>query len=386
MRYGSRTINPPVSGIREMFELADQYDDVINLCIGESGFPTPRNVIEAGREGLLKGYTKYTPNAGVPALREALSEKLERENHIKADPQKQIIVTAGGVEAVLLAILATVDEGDEVLVPCPYWPDYPEQIRLAGGRIREVPTYEKDGFIPLADTIQKYITERTRVLILNSPNNPTGAVIPREELEKIRDLAVQYDLTVISDEPYERLVYDSRGHVSIGSLEGMGERTITANTFSKTYAMSGWRVGYACGPEKIIQAMILLKEQTSSSVNACAQYACIEALKNTDREVKEMVSQYRQHRDFMVSKLNECRRISCRKPEGAFYVFVNIQETGMTSYELAKKILKEVKVVVTPGTGFGKYGEGYIRISCGPSMEELERAANRLSAFFSGME
>lgn len=381
MRYSSRTISPPVSGIREMFELAEQYENVINLCIGEPGFDTPLNIIEAGREGLLKGYTKYTPNAGIPMLRDALAEKMEKENHIKVDPNKEIIVTAGGVEAVLLAILATVDIEDEILVPAPHWPNYPEQIKIAGGRMVEVPVYEKDKFVPLAENIEKKITKKTKVLILNSPNNPTGAVIPLNEMKKIRDLAIKYDFTVISDEPYEKLLYDGAEHVSIASLEGMHERTITVNTFSKTYAMSGWRVGYACGPEKIIQAMILLKEHTSSSVNACAQYACVEALKNTDRVVTEMVKEYKARRDFVVSALKKCNFMKLQVPLGAFYVFANIQNTGMSSNDLAKKILKETRVAITPGTGFGPYGEGFLRISYASSMENLKEAMKRIQMF-----
>lgn len=245
----------------------------------------------------------------------------------------------------------------------------------------EVETYDKDDFVPLAENIEKKITERTKVLILNSPNNPTGAVIPLEEMEKIRSLVIKYNLMVISDEPYERLIYDGAEHISIASLGGMKERTITVNTFSKTYAMSGWRVGYACGPEKVIQAMVLLKEYTSSSVNACAQYACVEALENTDKVVLQMREEYKSRRDFVVSALKKCDFIKCQIPKGAFYLFANIQSTRMSSCDLAKKILKETQVAITPGTAFGSCGEGFLRISYASSMKKLKEAMERIQRF-----
>lgn len=373
--------NPPVSGIRYMFELAEKYEDVVKLCIGEPGFPTPDFIIQAGQEALESGYTKYTSNAGIQMLREAIARKMARENHIQADPQTEIIVTAGGVEAVLLAFLVTVDRGDDVLIPDPSWPNYPEQVRMACGNPVRIPTYEVDNFVPLAENIEKAITPRTRVLVLNSPNNPTGAVIPWEEMMRIRDVVLKYNLTVISDEPYERLIYDGNEHISIASLPDMKEHVITVNTFSKTYAMSGWRVGYGVGPRNAIQAMVLLKEYTSSSVNAAAQYACAAALDRAESDIMRMVNGYQHNRDILIQGLNECKGIVCSVPKGAFYAFANVKGIGMTSQELAEDLVKEVQVVTTPGTAFGNCGEGYLRFSYASSEEDLRKALQRLKQY-----
>lgn len=381
MRLNAIGENPPVSGIRYMFELAEKYEDVVKLCIGEPGFPTPDFIIQAGQEALEKGYTKYTSNAGIQMLREAIARKMVRENHIQADPQTEIIVTAGGVEAVLLAFLVTVDRGDDVLIPDPSWPNYPEQVRMACGNPVRIPTYEVDNFVPLAENIEKAITPRTRVLVLNSPNNPTGAVIPREEMMRIRDVVLKYDLMVISDEPYERLIYDNNEHISIASLPDMKEHVITVNTFSKTYAMSGWRVGYGVGPRNAIQAMVLLKEYTSSSVNAAAQYACTAALDRAESDIVRMVKGYKHNRDILIQGLNECKGIVCPVPQGAFYAFANVKGLGMTSQKLAEDIVKEVQVVTTPGTAFGDCGEGYLRFSYASSEEDLREALQRLKQY-----
>lgn len=381
MRLNAIGENPPVSGIRYMFELADKYENVVKLCIGEPGFPTPDFIIQAGQEALEKGYTKYTSNAGIQMLREAIARKMDRENHIQADPQTEIIVTAGGVEAVLLAFLVTVDRGDDVLIPDPSWPNYPEQVQMACGNPVRIPTYEVDNFVPLAENIEKAITPRTRVLVLNSPNNPTGAVIPREEMMRIRDVVLKYNLTVISDEPYERLIYDGNEHISIASLPDMKEHVITVNTFSKTYAMSGWRVGYGVGPRKAIQAMVLLKEYTSSSVNAAAQYACAAALDRAESDIMRMVNGYQHNRDILIQGLNECKGIVCPVPKGAFYAFANVKGLGMTSQELAEDLVKEVQVVTTPGTAFGNCGEGYLRFSYASSEKDLREALHRLKQY-----
>lgn len=381
MRLNAIGENPPVSGIRYMFELADKYENVVKLCIGEPGFPTPDFIIQAGQEALEKGYTKYTSNAGIQMLREAIARKMDRENHIQADPQTEIIVTAGGVEAVLLAFLVTVDRGDDVLIPDPSWPNYPEQVQMACGNPVRIPTYEVDNFVPLAENIEKAITPRTRVLVLNSPNNPTGAVIPWEEMMRIRDVVLKYNLTVISDEPYERLIYDGNEHISIASLPDMKEHVITVNTFSKTYAMSGWRVGYGVGPRNAIQAMVLLKEYTSSSVNAAAQYACATALDRAESDIMRMVNGYQHNRDILIQGLNECKGIVCPVPKGAFYAFANVKGLGMTSQELAEDLVKEVQVVTTPGTAFGNCGEGYLRFSYASSEKDLREVLHRLKQY-----
>lgn len=378
MKLSKRALSTPPSGIREMFELANDYDNVINLCIGEPGFTTPKNIIEAGKRALDEGHTKYTSNAGVIELRKVLANKLEKENGIKADPENELIVTTGAGEAIVLTLMALVNEGDEVILPNPSWPNYLGHIATVGGKEVLVETLEEDGFSLKADAIKKVITDKTKVIIVNSPSNPTGAIIPEEELIAIGKLAKENDIIILSDEPYEKLIYDGETNFSLGSLEEFKNMVVTVNSFSKTYAMTGWRVGYAHGPEYIIKAMTKLQENLSSCVNSAAQQASIEAITGPQDAVFEMVEEYRKRRDLLVNGLNELKGVSCIMPKGAFYAFPNIKELGMSSKDVAKTIIKEVQVVTTPGSAFGSSGEGYLRLSFASSTEDIIEALNRL--------
>jgi aspartate/methionine/tyrosine aminotransferase len=362
-----------------MFDLAVNYQNVISLGIGEPGFNTPENIVEAGIHALYQGYTKYTPNAGLLELREAVAEKLTADG-LPADPRKNIIITTGAGEAIMLALLAVVNPGEEVLVPDPCWPNYYGQIHLAGATVKPVRTWESDGFHLKAEAVEEAISERTKALIINTPSNPTGAVLSKEELEEIAEVALKHDLVIISDEPYASIVYDGRKHFSIGALPGMADHVITVNSFSKTYAMTGWRVGYAHGPADVIAQMVKLQESVSSCVNSAAQRACIEALRGPQDSVKKMVEEYEKRRKRLVAGLNELPGIKCTLPEGAFYAFPNITGLNRSSREVAMMFLEKAQVVVVPGTAFGEGGEGYLRVSFGGSMESIETALERLRA------
>lgn len=378
MELSRRALNSPPSGIRKMFELASKYDNVINLCIGEPGFTTPRNIIEAGKKALDEGYTKYTSNAGIIELRRVLAEKLENDNGIKADPDNELIVTTGAGEAIILSLMALVNEGDEVILSNPSWPNYLGHIATVGGVAVSVDTFEEDCFSLKAEAIKRAITDKTKVIIINSPSNPTGTVMEKEDLIEIGKIAKENNIMVISDEPYEKLIYDGETHFSLASLDEFRDNVITINSFSKTYAMTGWRVGYAHGPKKIITAMVKLQENLSSCVNASAQVAAIEAITGPQDEVYKMVEEYRRRRDILVKGLNELKGVSCIVPKGAFYAFPNIKALGMSSEEVAERIIREVQVVTTPGSAFGTAGEGYLRLSFASSTEDILEALERL--------
>lgn len=381
MKISKRAKEGPRSGIREMFDLARNYDNVVNLGIGEPGFATPQNILEAGVNALRNGYTKYTPNAGMIELRQALAKKVTEKNGLTADPNKNLIVTTGAGEAMMLSLFAIVDPGDEVILADPYFPNYLGQISLAGAKPVFVKTYEKDGFHMKADAIEAAITPKTKVVIINSPSNPTGAVLSKEELEEIAEVVKRHNLIVLSDEPYEVLVYDDKEHVSIGSLHGMSDHVITINSFSKSYTMTGWRVGYAHGPSEVILNMVKLQESVASCVNASAQMACVEALEGSQASIEEMKQEYLKRRNYLIEELNRMPGISCITPEGAFYAFANIKEFGKTSLEVAKILLKEVQLVVTPGSAFGEAGEGYLRFSYAADMENIVEGIERLKKF-----
>lgn len=377
MKLSDRALNTPASGIRKMFELANKYEDVINLCIGEPGFTTPQNIINAAKLALDKGYTKYTSNAGIIELREALANKLKKDNKINADAENELIVTTGAGEAIILSLMAVVNMGDEVILSNPYWTNYLGHIAVAGGKPIFVETSEADAFSIKANNIESKITSKTKVIIINSPSNPTGGVIPKEELIKIGQLARKNNIVILSDEPYEKLVYDGLSNFSLASVEEFKDTVITINSFSKTYAMTGWRVGYAHGPENIIKAMVKLQENMSSCVNTFAQHGAIEAISGPQDAVLSMVEEYKARRNILVNGLNSLTGVSCKMPQGAFYAFPNIKELNMTSQNVAETLIKEVQVVTTPGTAFGSGGEGYLRLSFASSerdiIESLER-------------
>lgn len=371
----------PASGIRRMFEKAVMFDDSINLCIGEPGFVTPRHIIEVANEYLLKGKTKYTPNAGIPELREALAEKLRRENNIKCET-KNIIVTAGATQALMLAMLTLVDAGEEIIIPDPAWPDYLGQVYLANATPVLASLTEENDFKMTADVIAPLITPKTKLIVINSPSNPTGAMLDAEELEAIANLVKKHKIFVISDEPYERLVYDGNRHISLGSFSGLEDYLITINSFSKGYAMTGWRVGYMCANDEIVTNFIKLHENIVSGINGAFQMAAVHALRYGEADVERMRQSYDRNRKLVVERLNRINGFSCLTPPGAFYVFPNVKELGDNSAQIADMIFDKTHVVTSPGSAFGPAGEGYLRISYANDYESLEIALERLEKIF----
>lgn len=374
--------NALASGVRRMFELAKKYPDAINLTLGEPGFITPKHIIEAGMRSLEAGKTKYTPNAGIKPLRDAIAYKLEKENGIRCDPDKNLIVTAGATQALMLAMVTLVNPGDEVILQGPNWPDYMGQIEMVNAKAVYARVDEKNGFKMTADIIEPLITEKTKLIIINSPSNPTGGVLDEEDLLGIAALVKKYKLFIISDEPYERLVYDGFRQKSLAAIEGMEDYVLTVNSFSKTYAMTGFRVGYICTNEKITENLIKLHENMVASVPEPMQMAAVEAIYNGERDVKEMVEYYDRNRHLIVDGLNAIRGFSCHEPKGAFYVFPSIGGFGMTSNEAAEYILEKTHVVTAPGNAFGPLGEGYIRICYASKYEDIAEALRRMREAF----
>lgn len=368
----------PASGIRKMFDLADKYDNVVNLCIGEPDFATPQHIIDAGSYALNHGYTKYVANAGLPELREAVAEKMTKVNDIPCTAEN-VMITNGAGQSLMSVLQCLINPGDEVILPDPGFPNYLGYLMLAQAVTVPVPTKEENHFHIKAEDIQKAVTSKTKVIILNSPCNPTGAVMDRDELIAIGKLAKEKDIYIISDEPYESIIYDGKKLFSIGSVPEIADHVITVNSFSKTYAMTGWRVGYTVGPTELIKAMTLLQESLTSSVNAAAQYAAAVALRSEQTATEAMRKTYEERRNALVEGLNEIKGVSCIMPEGAFYAFVNIKGTGLTSQDLARKLIEECQVVTTPGDAFGAAGEGYLRISYASSRKVLEEAVERIA-------
>ena len=370
------------SGIRRMFELAKHYPDAINLTLGEPGFIAPDHVIEASVKALREGKTKYTPNAGIKPLRDALAHKLWVENGIKCDPDKNLIVTAGATQALMLAMVTLVNPGDEVIIQGPNWPDYRGQIDMVNARTVYAKVDEKNDFKMTADVIEPLITEKTKLIIINSPSNPTGGVLDEEDLLKIAELVKKYKLFVISDEPYEKLVYDGFRQKSLAAIPGLEDYVLTINSFSKTFAMTGFRVGYICANEHIVENLIKLHENMIASVPEPMQMAAVEAVYHGEEDVRRMVEYYDRNRRLIVEGLNEIKGFSCLLPRGAFYVFPNITGFGMSSVEAAEYILEKTHVVTSPGSAFGPDGEGYIRICYASKHEDIKEALARMRAAF----
>ena len=377
-RTTARITNSP---IRKMFNLANSMKDVVNFALGEPDFPTPANIVNAAKRSLDRGETHYTANAGIFPLREAIAHSARQEYGINPDPEGEIIVTAGGMEALLLAMMVLLDPGDEVIISDPYWPNYSRQIETCGGIPRPVGVREENGFIFDPDDLRKAVSTRSKLIILNSPANPTGAVADRVTLEEIARFAIENDLYVISDEVYHHFIYDDVRHSSIASIAGMRERTLVIDSFSKTYAMTGWRVGFAIGPATIIGNMVRYQENFVGSVNTQAQYAAVEALEGSQESLNTMIQTYAERRKLIVEGLNGIEKISCRWPKGAFYCFANIGKLGMKSEDFAMALLKETGTVVVPGSGFGAAGEGFVRMSYATSSENIIKGLERTKAF-----
>ncbi len=366
------------SGIRRFFDVANTMENVISLGVGEPDFDTPWHIREEGIYSLEKGRTYYTSNAGLLPLRQEISKYLI-ERFACPYSADEILVTVGGSEAIDIAFRAMLDPGDEVIIPEPCFVSYLPCVQMADGTPVTIALEEKDQFKLTAEKLRSAITEKTKMLVLPFPNNPTGAVMTREELEVIANIVKEHDLFVLSDEIYSELTYQGK-HVSIASLPDMAERTIVINGFSKSFAMTGWRLGYAAGPREVIRQMTKIHQFLIMSAPTTSQYAAIEALKNGMEDVERMKESYNQRRRFLVKELNDMG-IPCFEPYGAFYVFPNISKFGMSSEEFATRLLQEQRVAVVPGDAFGKCGEGFLRISYAYSIDNLKMALEKIQKF-----
>ena len=368
------------SGIRRFFDLAAEMPDCISLGVGEPDFKTPWAVREAGIESLELGHTRYTSNAGLKELRIEISRYLERRFGLRYDPMSQVLITVGGSEAIDMCIRTLVQPGDEVIIPEPCFVCYEPITTLSGGVPVPVPCRAEDAFRLRADALVAAITPRTKLLIMPFPNNPTGAVMEKEDLEAIAQVLRGTNIMVLSDEIYAELTYGLQPHVSIASLPGMAERTVVVNGFSKTYAMTGWRLGYACGPAPILQVMTKIHQSAIMSAPTTSQYAAITALRDCDLEIDRMRDEYNMRRRLVVRSFNEMG-LHCFEPRGAFYAFPCIQSTGMTSEEFCTRLLEKKHVAIIPGGAFGASGEGYARVSYAYSVEHLTEALKRIREF-----
>ena len=367
------------SGIRKFFDIVSEMKDAISLGVGEPDFDTPWHVRDEGIYSLEKGRTFYTSNAGLMELKEEISNYLDRRCHVHYNPKNEIIVTVGGSEGIDIAMRAMLDPGDEVLIPQPSYVSYEPCCLLAGGKPVVIELKAENEFRLTKQELLDAITDKTKLLVLPFPNNPTGAIMEKEDLEAIAEVIIEKDIFVLSDEIYSELSYKG-DHVSITTIPGMKERTILINGFSKAYAMTGWRLGYACGPKEIIEQMLKIHQFAIMCAPTTSQYAAVEAMRNGDEDVAKMREAYNQRRRYLMHAFREMG-LECFEPYGAFYVFPCIKEFGMTSEEFATRFLQEEKVAVVPGTAFGDCGEGFLRISYAYSLDNLKIALNRMAHF-----
>ena len=377
-----KTIKP--SGIRKFFDIAASMEGVISLGVGEPDFPTPTNIREAGVRSIVEKGTTYTANVGLMELRRAISKYLEKRFHVEYDPANQILVTVGASEAVDLALRAVVNPGDEVLVPEPTYVSYAPSAILAGGVAVPVPTYEKDDFRLTADVIRSLITPKTKAIVFCYPNNPTGAVMEKDDLMAIAEVLREHDILVIADEIYAELVYGIE-HTSIATLPGMYERTLLINGFSKAFSMTGWRLGYACGPAPLMEAMKKIHQYVIMCAPTMSQWAAIEALENGLPEVERMVAEYDKRRQTIVQGFRNMG-LSCFEPKGAFYCFPRVSDLGMSSDDFCNRLLEAEKVAVVPGSAFGESGEGFIRVSYAYSIDSINRALVKIDRFIQSVK
>lgn len=368
------------SGIRKFFDIVSEMQDAISLGVGEPDFDTPWHIRDEGIYSLEKGRTFYTSNSGLKELRMEIAAYLQRTQGLEYHYLSQIFVTVGGSEAIDLAMRAMINPGDEVLIPQPSYVSYEPCVVMADGKPVVIELKEENQFRLTPEELEAAITPKTKILVMPFPNNPTGAIMEREDLEKLVPIIEKHDLFVVSDEIYGELTYGGKKHVSIAALPGMQERTILINGFSKAYAMTGWRLGYACGPKEVIGQMVKIHQYCIMCAPTTSQYAAVEALRNGDEDVRRMRESYDERRRFVLFTLKEMG-LPCFEPEGAFYVFPCIREFGMTSDEFATNLLKEEKVAIVPGTAFGNCGEGYLRISYAYSIESLKKALKRLENY-----
>lgn len=370
----------PPSGIRRFFDIANEMENVISLSIGEPDFQTPWHIRDEGIRSLEKGKTWYTPNRGFAELREEIANYFDRKFNVKYDPSEQVLVTVGGSEAIDLAFRTLISKGDEVIIPQPSFVCYEPLAVMAEGTPVIINTKSEDHFRLKPDDLKAAITPKSKLLVLPFPNNPTGAIMTKEDLEEIAQIVVENDLLVLSDEIYSELTYGGMSHTSIASIDKMYERTVVINGFSKSYAMTGWRLGYALGPAPVIDQMTKLHQYGIMSAPTTAQYAAIEALKNGDRDIQKMRDEYDMRRRLVVDSFNSMG-LTCFEPLGAFYVFPCIKSTGLTSEEFCTSLIMKKQVAVIPGTAFGACGEGFVRVSYSYSLKHLKIALERIREF-----
>lgn len=374
-----KVVNIPPSGIRKFFDIVSEMPDAISLGVGEPDFDTPWHIREEGIYSLEKGRTFYTSNAGLKELKEEICNYLKRRMEVSYLPDSEVMVTVGGSEAIDIALRAMLNPGDEVLVPQPSYVSYVPCVTLAGGKPVIIQLEEQDQFKLTGRKLLEKITPKTKILILPFPNNPTGAIMEKEELEEIAKIVREKDLFVLSDEIYAELTYKQK-HVTIAAFPGMKERTVLINGFSKAYAMTGWRLGYVCAPEVILKQMLKIHQFAIMCAPTTSQYAAVSALRNGDKDVEMMRESYNQRRRYLMHAYKEMG-LDCFEPFGAFYTFPSIKRFGITSDEFATRLLKEEKVAVVPGTAFGDCGEGFLRISYAYSLESLKKALGRIGRF-----
>jgi aminotransferase len=356
----------------------------INLSVGEPDFCTPFQALSAGWKAAEEGKTHYAATNGIPELREALAKKVLGDYGQSYDPNCEILVTVGGTQAIFLALMGLVNPGDGVLIPDPGFVAYEPCVLLAGGVPVRVRLLEEDGFKPSVENVTSLITERSRVMILNHPNNPTGSVLTYDEAAALAKIAVERDMIVISDEVYEKIVYDGARHYNFATFPGMRERTLVVNSFSKTYAMTGLRVGYVCGPKELVSPLWLIHQYTVACVNVLSQYVALAALTECGEFVAKMVHEFDRRRHLVYERINEMNGLKCQLPKGAFYVFPSVKCLGMSSEQLAEALVREAGVLAVPGSAFGPCGEGYLRVSYAAAYEKLEEAMNRIEKVIKG--
>ena len=366
------------SGIRRLFSFAHNMPDIIGLGLGEPDFVPPPHVLEAAKRALDDGKTHYTSTEGISELREALAEKAKREYGLTYDTETEILITVGGTQAIFLALMALTNPSDEVLIPNPGFVIYQPDVLMVDGIPVSMPALEENEFKPDADVVMSHVTDRSRIMIVNSPNNPTGAVFSYDDLASLAKLAVERDLIVISDEVYERITYDGAKHYCLSSFPEMRKRTLVIGSFSKTYAMTGFRVGYVFGPEELITPMMLTHQFSVACVSGQAQYAAVAALEGPQSFVKDMIAEFDRRRKLLHGRLNEIEGFSCKLPKGAFYAFANVKEFGESSESLATFLVNKGKVVTVPGSAFGKHGEGYLRFSYATAYDKIGEALDRI--------
>ena len=370
------------SSIRKIFELQMKYKGIIPFSIGEPDFDTPPNIVDACVKALREEKrTHYAPNMGIMELRTAYAEKLKRSHGVEYNPGTEIMVTGSGMDSLRIAVQAIMNPGDEMLMAAPYWSNHLNHPLLVGAKPVVIPVKEKNGFMYDVAELEKYVTPKTKAVLLNSPSNPTGGVITKESMEALCDLCKKHDLYIYTDEVYQDIIYDGEKFLSPAMLPDMKKRTIICDSFSKTYAMTGWRLGMIAFPADLLYPIARINENSICCVNTFMQYAAVEALNGTREYVAQMMKEYKARRDLVYEGINNIDKLSCIKPKGAFYAFVNIQKTGLSSEEFAIKLIEQQQVALIPGSGFGEAGEGFVRISYATSQDNIKEGIRRMGEF-----